>query len=117
LSRISVLAKQPLRPGPIGRRPVLGTVPDVPHAHDRRAAPFLGYPQRSGPAGVQAGDTGLALGGEQVCHLFRLAGPAGDGGGDPEFQVVGVGGHGDGPGPVFRHRLHRPCLLPEVPHG
>ena len=79
---------------------------------DSSAALLLVYPQRAGLGRVHAVDAGLAPGREQVGDPLALTGPPGHGRGDAVLEIVRVRRHGDGPVPVFRHRLYAPPLLP-----
>ncbi len=79
---------------------------DLGYADHRRAAPFLGHPQRPGHLWCHPGDARLALRGEQVSHVLALRRPARHRRGGSVLEVVRVRDHGDGPLPVLRHRLH-----------
>src|ERR1700730_4786202 len=84
---------------------------DRADADHMRAADLLLYPQRARFRRGHARDTGLALGREQVGDVFPLPGPAGHGGGDAVFEIVGMSHHGNTPIPVLRHCLHPPAPL------
>ena len=92
---------------PVFHQPVLMIEKlDLGYADNRGAAALFFHPQRGDLVRGHAGDTGLALGREQVGDVFALAGPPGHGGGDAVLEIVRVSHHCHGPVPVFRHRLH-----------
>ena len=74
----------------------------VVDADDSGAVDFLLHSEPSGLVGVHGVDARLTLGDHQVADLLALRSPAGDGAGCAVFEVVRVGGDGQGAVPVFR---------------